>query len=117
MQFSFKKPERLTSRKQINTLFKHGNILFIYPVKAYYIYSKNNSNSSNTVLFSVPKKNIRKAVERNRLKRQMREVYRNNKLLLNEKKHLNIGFIYTESMITSYALIKESLIKIMKNIK
>ena len=59
MQFNFKKTERLKSRKQIDTLFKYGKSIFIYPIKANYIIN-NNLGNSNTVLFSVPKKNIKK---------------------------------------------------------
>lgn len=75
--FSFKKTERLSSKKDIESLFKENKSIFIYPLKL--AFRKNNfpeTGFPSRVLISVPKRNFKKAVDRNLLKRRIRESYR-----------------------------------------
>lgn len=82
---TFSKQERLSSVKDIETLFKKGKSLFVFPLKVVFIPKKIDSpteknNQKNRVaarlLISVSKRNFKKAVDRNRIKRQIREGYR-----------------------------------------
>lgn len=80
----FKKEERLCSRKLIKELFETGQVLSSYPVKIIWAETKLFSPFPVQVVISVPKRNIKKAVERNKIKRQIREIYRRNKITWNE---------------------------------
>ena len=78
--FTFTKEERLKSRKVISKIFKEGHSFNAYPLRL--IWVDNHSSDSMSpiqVAFSVPKKSFPKAVERNRLKRKVREAYRLHK--------------------------------------
>ena len=84
-QQSFKRSERLKSRKIIGQLFSDGQSFGKYPIRLVWLEVESSlSESTIQVTFSVPKRKFKKAVERNRLKRQMREAYRLNKHQLYE---------------------------------
>jgi ribonuclease P protein component len=75
--FSFKKTERLSSKKDIEYLFKENKSITVYPLKL--AFRKNDFPDTGfpaRVLISVPKRNFKKAVDRNLLKRRIRESYR-----------------------------------------
>lgn len=72
----FPKEEKLTSATRIQEIFDKGTVLFIHPLKIYYL---PNDCPYNRVLITVPKRLHKKAVSRNLLKRRIREAYRLNK--------------------------------------
>jgi ribonuclease P protein component len=83
---SFTKRERLKSRKSIQLLFEEGRSIHKYPIKLVYSVMAEDPNYATTQFaFSVPKRLFKRAVDRNLLKRRMREVYRLNKQDLQEK--------------------------------
>ncbi len=100
MNFGFSKKEHLFGRKNIETLFSKGNSLFVYPFRVVYMIREREEGVFPVrVLISVPKKRFKLAVDRNRLKRVIRECYRLNKNELiqrsiEEKKILQIAFQY-----------------------
>ncbi len=122
MSFSLKKHEILRSKKQIKELFQNGSSFFIYPFKVYHIHD--GSAEGPMVLFSVPKKNLKRAVDRNLVRRRMREVYRLNKSLLNTGDDspfsLSLTFIYVSEKVLSYSDIdfklKQVLIRLSKTL-
>ena len=81
--FALKKEEILRHKKQINQLFTLGKIIYTRHVRVYHLlctlqqlkYHKQ-STCPLQALFVVPKKNIKRAVERNRIRRKMKEAYR-----------------------------------------
>lgn len=79
--YKFPKKERLNSKKLIEELFKKGSSVFVYPFRLLYLPQQTNTSQSTypPVLFSVSKKHFKKAVDRNLIKRRMREAYRLNK--------------------------------------
>lgn len=80
LRYTFCKDERLKSRKIIQELFQKGKIVHHYPFKVLYIYKpKNQSKFPVQFAVSVSKKNFKHAVDRNRIKRKVREAYRKNK--------------------------------------
>ncbi|MXV38823.1 ribonuclease P protein component [Flavobacteriaceae bacterium Ap0902] len=88
MRYTLKKKESLKSKNYFDAIFAHGSSAKEFPIRAIYI-EFNQENFSNTripsfsqVAFSVPKKRFKRAVDRNRIKRQLREAYRLNKHLL-----------------------------------
>lgn len=76
MKYTFGKQERLKSRKLIEKLFKEGKSIKKFPLRLVYLQTEHTSNFPVQASFSVPKRNFKKAVDRNRIKRLMREAYR-----------------------------------------
>jgi len=118
--YTFKKPERLSSKKTIQELFKNGSSFYLHPLKVLYL--PNTQSEVNQVLFTVPKRLFKKAVDRNLLKRRLREAYRLQKHLLpSEFQIVSIAYIYTSKDICDYHTIanqlKQSLIRIRKHIE
>lgn len=120
VKHTLKKPERLSSKKDIQELFKNGSSFYLYPFKV--ITLPSTTSSIHQVLFTVPKRNFKRAVDRNLLKRRMREAYRLHKhLLTTEPQVLSIAYIYTPKEIVDYATIakplEQSLSRIKKNVE
>ncbi|MCD8290652.1 MAG: ribonuclease P protein component [Prevotella sp.] len=92
----FRKDERICSRKLIEQLFGGGcsRALTAFPIRLVYMKTETcEGNPPIQVLISVSKKHFKRAVKRNRVKRQLREAYRKNKFLLYEalKQHEGMG--------------------------
>ncbi len=77
--YSFSKAERICSKRVIDKLFAGGNTsMAVYPLRAVCMPVERESVPAS-ILISVPKRRFRHAVDRNRMKRQVREAYRLNK--------------------------------------
>lgn len=112
-KFGFNKEEKLKSKKTIAKLFEEGQQIYKYPIKAFY------SNESLTVSkagFSASKRNHKKAVSRNKLKRRMREAYRLNKDIIGLSAKLNIIWLYTSKEIEDYKTIEKSMIHLLNEL-
>ena len=108
-KFSFRKEERLSSRKIIQELFDKGSSFYLHPFKIIYRKHPVQDETHSQVLITVPSKNFRKAVDRNKIKRRVREGYRLNKeKLLPEKKWL-IAYIYVAKEILPSRLIHQKI--------
>lgn len=75
-RLTLSKQERLSSRKDIETLFERGQSLAKYPVRLVWMKCQDMGDYPVSVMFSVSKKKFSKAVDRNRIKRLLRENYR-----------------------------------------
>lgn len=101
---SFKKEERLCNIKLIEKLFSDGSSFLVYPFRIIWLPEELSSKFPVQVLISVPKRKFKRAVDRNLIKRRIREVYRLQKSediypFLNEhsaKILLGINFIGNE---------------------
>lgn len=114
MNHTLSKNERLHSKKSIKELFDKGSSFFLYPFKVLYLDRPKDSIETNQVLFSVSKKKIKKAVDRNQVKRRIKEGYRLNKhLLSNAEVKKNIALIYVSSDIPSFKKIEPIIQKIL----
>jgi ribonuclease P protein component len=82
--FSFRKDEFLRKKKLIDRLFAEGTSFFIYPFRIFWLPTPLETNFPAQILISVTKRVFKKAVDRNRIKRQIREIYRKNKHQLYE---------------------------------
>lgn len=76
---TFIKEERLTNKKLFEQLFSEGKQLKYFPFRLVYLPKKLETQMPVQAAITVPKRLIKKAVHRNRIKRQMREAYRKNK--------------------------------------
>jgi|WetSurMetagenome_2_1015567.scaffolds.fasta_scaffold132269_2 ribonuclease P protein component len=79
VQYTFGKAEKLTGRKIIGELFAEGNSFFVSPFKVLWLDTASNGSSSAKLLITVPRRNFKNAVHRNRIKRLIREAYRLHK--------------------------------------
>jgi ribonuclease P protein component len=82
--FSYNKFEKLKSRKQIELLFAKGKSISSFPVKVFYLPVEHTPVHPVQVGVGVSARNFKKAVDRNTIKRRMREAYRLHKLPLHE---------------------------------
>jgi len=100
MPLRFPKRDRLCSKKDIDFLFAEGRNVRSGSVSLKWIVRGTSGlESQRQVLIVVPKRNVRKAVDRNRIKRQIREIYRTNRNLWDayhaiSNKTLLLGVIY-----------------------
>jgi ribonuclease P protein component len=81
-QQTISRSERLKSRKSITSLFETGKSLSVPPIRMIYQFASPEEKLAVKIGFAVPKKNFKRAVDRNLLKRRMREAYRLNKQIL-----------------------------------
>ena len=118
MRYTLKKEEKLKSRKLIRTLFDKGKSLSKFPLRLLYLQVDHSSDYPVQVTFSAPKRRFKKAVERNRIKRLMREVYRLNKHILHnaiEEKYI-IMFTYTDENELKFVEIEEKMIVLLQKL-
>ncbi|WP_420577070.1 ribonuclease P protein component [Ekhidna sp.] len=111
-KYSFSKKERLTGKKKIEGLFKKGSSFYLDSFQIRHLQSE--LVGPNEILISVPKRNFKRAVDRNLLKRRIREAYRLNKHLLHKGENesaLYIAFIYLSKEILTFDNIQSQLIK------
>lgn len=119
VDFSFQKAERLCSKKIMDKLFQEGKTIFVFPVKIVYLESKLPSDYPVQAAFTVGKRNFKRAVQRNLIKRRMREVYRLNKSKFYEEigdKQVAVFFIFTGKTIPEYNQIEVAVKKGMKKL-
>ncbi|MCF8233473.1 MAG: ribonuclease P protein component [Bacteroidales bacterium] len=118
---TFKKPERLRSKKLIDKLFSRGNSFFIYPFKVLWMEAEFKGDSPVQVLIGISRKNKRLAVDRNKIKRLIREAYRKNKLpyheyLRSKQKKVALGLIYVGKETSKYAIIEQKIIEVFERL-
>jgi ribonuclease P protein component len=109
-RYFLKKTDRLKSRKAIEILYKSGKNFSVFPLRIQYLVTQ--FEPGIKAGFSAPSKNFKKATDRNKIKRQLKEAYRLQK---NEiAKHLSlvknglyVFFIYTGKEIPNYDFIYE----------
>lgn len=116
---TFPKIEKLKSTKDLDELFGGGKSIHEPPVRAIYKKKVEKTIATLSVGVSAPKKLHKLAVNRNLLKRRMREAYRlNNHQLKQTLKdsdiQLNVMFVYTSKQILSYSEIEDK-IKVILN--
>jgi ribonuclease P protein component len=90
---SFGKKEKLKSQKSIGQLFTEGKSLSIFPLKLIYLETAQQEVRIKAAV-TVPKKNFKRAVHRNRIKRLLRESYRLNKGLVFNNTQGNFAFLF-----------------------
>ena len=116
--FSFKKSERLTGSKSISSLFQDGTSISSYPVRILFN-TEGIGTKPASLAISVPKRLFKRAVDRNLLKRRIREAYRLNKpqfyarLQAMEIK-ANVVIQYQQKEILDYQTIEAGVVKVLE---
>lgn len=133
---SLSRQERLKSRKEINELLLKGKSTFGFPFKAVYriyrddqavmedgVKGKTDTESlivrKIKIMVSVPKRNFKRAVMRNLLKRRTREAYRLNKRIvaLQPGERIDILFVYVAKTELPYSAIERAMCSVLCKIK
>lgn len=123
MKKTFTKEERLCSRRKIDSLFHSGSSFIVYPFRVVYLVTSDQEASSPIeVILSVSKRRFKKAHDRNRIKRLMREVYRmqKNEIVYEEVKklslHLDMAIQYVGKEELSYEVLFTKMNKALKQL-
>ena len=82
MKYTLGKEERLKSKKLIESLYQNGSSVKAFPLRMIFLQTKHTSNFPVQMGVSVAKRNFKLAVDRNRIKRLMRESYRLQKAIV-----------------------------------
>lgn len=117
--FTFDRNERLKSRKIIASLFKKGQSFVAYPLRVIWVVSIAGEQGRATVSISVSKRLYKTAVQRNRLKRQIREAYRLQKQEFYEQleasqQHVSLMITYIAKEPLPYADISAGVKKLIR---
>ena len=121
------KQERVCSKLLIDRLFNGGksHSMSAYPLRVVYMYMQaeeiaNGYEPKTQLLVSVPKKCFKRAVKRNRVKRQVREAYRRNRSIVSEKLsdgcRLVMAFIWLDPKLYDTAVVEVKMKNLIQRI-
>jgi ribonuclease P protein component len=120
--FGLGNKEKLKSRKQIDILFATGKSFTVFPIRVTYRFLATVDEPLAQIGVTVSKRYFKKAVDRNRVKRLLREAYRLQKRELmgqlqqaNLKAHL--FFIYTDKTIASFDVFKTAMSSCLRKLQ
>lgn len=126
LRYTLSKEERICSKLQIEKLFGGGqsHSLAAFPLRMVYLFEEaDDERPPVSILVSVPKKYFKHAVDRNRVKRQVREAYRLNKHSIIDKvqtrssHRLMIAFIWTDSKLHDSSEVTKKVIGLLKRLE
>ena len=119
----FPKQERIVSQKLIDELFTSGqsHSLTAFPLRAVYLVRENTCQSTAIqLLLSVPKRHFKHAVDRNRVKRQLREAFRKNKEVLAETiaegQGVALAFVWMSDKHASIVVVEKLVVNLLRRI-
>ena len=117
MDQSFGREEKLKSKKLIDSLFVEGKSVKKFPLKLIYLPVETSEKPQLQTGVSVPKKLVKTAVARNRIKRLIREVFRKNKYLVTNNITGSYAFmiIYISREKAEYESLNKTMIKLLEN--
>ena len=115
-RYTLSKEERLSWKRYIDLLFAKGQSFVAFPLRVVYLPVEEESLTPVSILISVPKKKFKRAVKRNLIKRQIREVYRVRKYMLidplvEKNRRMLVAFLYLDKEIHSFAEMEKAMNK------
>ena len=119
---TFPLKEHLKSKKVVEKLYAEGTSVTSFPLRAVFIeMNESEQEPTATILISVAKRRFRHAVDRNLLKRRMREAYRTEKhtfvgSLNNNGKKMAVAIMYIDTKPSSTAYLKRKMSKLLEGI-
>lgn len=121
-KYGLSRSERLRGRKLTDRLFAEGNSGFVFPLRYFYLTEPFDGHETSTIsmMVSVPKRHFKRAVKRNLLKRRVREAFRLNKHILQERlpdgTRIMVAFIYGHNEVAEFPKIQSSIRRILSDI-
>lgn len=121
-KYSLSKEERLSWKRHIDLLFDKGQSFVAFPLRVVYLPLESPMPAPVSILVSVPKKKIKRAVERNYIKRQVRETWRVRKyeladVLAGKNKALFLAFVYIDKKTHPFAEMGKAMTKVIKTLR
>lgn len=113
-QFSLPKAERLSGRTAVASVFSKGKWGAAGVLR--YCFLKGNGLGINRVMVSVPKRNFKRAVKRNLLRRRLRESWRRQKSLLPEGAGIDVALLYSSKELLDYQTIYDTVRVILRRL-
>lgn len=128
---SFRKSDRLYLRSRVQRLFDKGRSFKVFPFLVVYLVQKETNKEEETLLprgvemlISVAKHRFKKAVDRNRIKRLIRESFRRNEsrkdlvdLLSTKPIHLSFAVIVLSPNLPTFEEVNKAMGKILNRLK
>ncbi|WP_052102601.1 ribonuclease P protein component [Porphyromonas gingivicanis] len=117
------KSERIYLRDTLRKLFASGDTFVAYPFRVVYrVVRERGREAPLALLISVPKKRFKHAVDRNRLKRLVRESFRLQKAPLRESLEkadtsLHFAVLMIADEMPSYATVYKAMEKILRRLE
>ncbi|MCE3280637.1 MAG: hypothetical protein K0S44_2828 [Bacteroidetes bacterium] len=116
---TFTKAERLCSKVIMDKVFETGKVIVVPSFKLIWLKADKKEEQPVQIVITVPKRNFKRAVDRNKLKRRIREVYRKNKEVLYSSissESYYMMLIYTGRSIIEYKEIEEKILKLLQRL-
>jgi ribonuclease P protein component len=115
MRYSFPKKEHLTKKEHFDGLHAKGRGVKAFPFSLRYMEAELEDGIQRKVAIVAPKRGLKKAVERNKMKRQMRELYRLNKEKVFDSGVAEIWSIrYLGNRPNDYAFLEAGYLKLLE---
>jgi len=119
---TFSKNERLCKRTDIEFLLQQGQSFNRFPLRVTYITQKTSQPALLRIAISVPKRRIKKAVDRNRIKRLVREAFRLQKkklipFLKEKNQGMDILLVYTGDLNITFTVMQDKIMLILQRLK
>ncbi|KHJ39701.1 ribonuclease P [Pedobacter glucosidilyticus] len=121
--FQLTKEERLCSKKLLTELFNNGSSFLFYPFRITWLINQTPQKYPAQIVISVPKRRFKKSVDRNLIKRRIKEAYRLQKatslypFLENQQKQVLVAFNYVGKEILDYQYLYEKLSLALLNLE
>lgn len=126
-KYTLCKEERLHGRNAVESLFKNteSRSMVAFPLRVVYVLTPpmEDTHINVRMLVSVSKKHFKRAVKRNRVKRQVREAYRKHKYPLIEavrktgNHHLSLAFVWLDDKLYDTEIVEKKVDKLLVRIK
>ncbi len=118
-RYTFSKEERLSWKRYIDLLFEKGQSFVAFPLRVIFFSPDEKLSAPSSILISVPKKRFKRAVKRNRIKRQIRESYRIRKPELIEPltekgQSLLVAFLYIDNELHTFQEMEKAMSKAIR---
>ena len=119
--YSYNKKEKLKSRKLLDQLFTKGKSVSAFPLKVFYGVLADENAETVQAGVGVSARNFSKAVDRNRIKRLLREAYRLNKSVLHDalnadQKKVAVFFLFVGKEKPEFAALQETMPQVLQKL-